>query len=55
MCEKCEVLDRKIEHYKLLLLTVNAKSKADGLIVLIARHQAAKQALHTDAQVGRSE
>jgi hypothetical protein len=50
MCDQCGILDRKIEHYKLLLLAINDKTMADGLTDLIERHESAKRALHAAPQ-----
>lgn len=46
---KCDALNRKIDHDELLLLTINQKTAADVLNVLIARHEVAKRALHPEA------
>jgi hypothetical protein len=49
MCAKCDELDHKIAYYQLLLLAADDKPMANGLADKIARHEAAKRALHREA------
>jgi hypothetical protein len=48
MCEKCEELDNKIEHYLRLSLLLTDKQTLEGLGILIAKYRADKKALHPD-------
>jgi hypothetical protein len=48
MCEKCEHLDKKIEHYQKLLLGIVDQLTVDGIKSLIADLQAQKAALHPE-------
>jgi hypothetical protein len=48
MCEKCEQLDKKIEHYKKLILGISDQLTIDRIKSLIADLQAQKAALHPE-------
>ena len=46
MCEKCDQIDKKIEHYRQIQRAVMDKLTADGTEELIAGLEAEKAALH---------
>jgi hypothetical protein len=48
MCEKCEQLDKKIEHYQKLLLGIGDQLTVDRIKSLIADLQAQKATLHPE-------
>jgi hypothetical protein len=48
MCDKCEELDKKIEHYQKLLLGIGDQLTVDRIKSLIADLQAQKAALHPE-------
>jgi hypothetical protein len=48
MCDKCEQLDKKIEHYQKLLLGIGDQLTVDRIKSLIADLQAQKAALHPE-------
>jgi hypothetical protein len=48
MCEKCEELDEKIEHYRYLIARVTDRQANEGIGKLIEDMQAQKAALHPE-------
>jgi hypothetical protein len=48
MCDKCEQLDKKIEHYQKLLLGIGDQLTVDRIKSLIADLQTQKAALHPE-------
>jgi hypothetical protein len=50
MCDKCQELDQKIEHYRYILARVFDPLVTDGVGKLIEETEAEKVALHPDAQ-----
>jgi len=48
MCDKCDELDKKIEHYSLILLSINDLLTVEGLLALIAELRTQKAALHPE-------
>jgi hypothetical protein len=48
MCDKCEQLDKKIEHYQKLLLGIRDQLTVDGIKSLIADLRAQKAVLHPE-------
>jgi hypothetical protein len=48
MCDKCEQLDKKIEHYQKLLLGIADQLTVDRIKSLIADLQAQKTVLHPE-------
>jgi hypothetical protein len=48
MCDKCERLDSKIEHYQKLLLGIGDQLTVDRIKSLIADLQARKAAVHPE-------
>jgi hypothetical protein len=48
MCDKCDLLDKKIEHYQKLLLGIADQLTIDRIKVLIGDLQAQKETLHPD-------
>ena len=50
MCDKCEQLDKKIGHYRKLLLGIGDQLTVDGIKSLIADLRAQKAALHPEQE-----
>jgi hypothetical protein len=50
MCEKCEELDEKIEHYRNLMARVTDRQTSEGIGQLIEDMQAEKAALHPERE-----
>ena len=50
MCEKCEELDDKIEHYRNLTARVTDRQTNEGIAKLIEDMQAQKAALHPERE-----
>jgi hypothetical protein len=50
MCDKCEQLDRRIEHYQKLLLGVGDQLTVDRIKSLIADLRAQKAAIHPEPE-----
>ena len=48
MCEKCDEIDRKIEHYRFMASRITDQPILDGIKHLIERMQAQKAALHPE-------
>lgn len=48
MCEKCNELDRKIEHYQRLSRMLLDERMIEDLGALIEKYQADKRALHPE-------
>jgi hypothetical protein len=48
MCEKCEELDRQIEHYRVLFRQIMDKLTLSGTALLIERYEARKRELHPE-------
>ena len=48
MCEKCVALDRKIEHYERLRLSIADQVTVDRIKELLAEMKAQKAALHPE-------
>jgi hypothetical protein len=48
MCDKCEQLDKKIEHYQKLLWGISDQLTVDRIKSLIADLRAQKAALHPE-------
>ena len=46
MCDKCEKLDKKIEHYETILVSIGDRATVDRLTAMIADLQAQKVVLH---------
>jgi hypothetical protein len=46
MCDICEQLDEKIEHYKKVMAAMTDQLTIEGITALIAELQARKAALH---------
>ena len=46
MCDVCEPLDEKIEHYKEVMAAMTDQLTIEGITALIAELQARKAALH---------
>lgn len=46
MCEKCEEIDKKIEHYRLIVRQILDQEFNDRAKTLIAELEAEKAALH---------
>ena len=48
MCETCKELDKKIEHYETIALSLNDQLTVDRIKALIAKLDAQKKALHRE-------
>ena len=46
MCDACDELDEKIEHYKKVMAAMTDQLTIEGITALIAELQAQKAALH---------
>jgi hypothetical protein len=50
MCEKCEELDKKIDHYRTLMARVTDRQTNEGIAKLIENLRAQKAALHPERE-----
>jgi hypothetical protein len=50
MCDRCDELDRKIEHYKRISASISDQLTIDRIRGLVEQMQALKAALHPDQQ-----
>jgi hypothetical protein len=50
MCEKCDELDKKIEHYGRILLSIGDQLTVDRIRAMIRDLQAQKATLHTEPE-----
>ena len=50
MCDKCVALDRKIDHYEQMLMSIGDRVTVERLMALIADLQAQKVALHPETE-----
>src|SRR5258708_36195663 len=48
MCDKCAKLDKKIEHYETILVSIGDRATVERLMAMIADLQAQKAALHPE-------
>ena len=48
MCDKCEELDKKIEHYETILVSIGDRATVERLTAMIADLQAQKVTLHPE-------
>jgi beta-phosphoglucomutase-like phosphatase (HAD superfamily) len=48
MCDKCDEIDKKMEHHRLLASRLTDQPTIDGIKELIERMQAQKLALHPE-------
>lgn len=48
MCDVCDQLDEKIEHYKKVMAAMTDQLTIDGITALVAELQAQKAALHPE-------
>jgi hypothetical protein len=46
MCDKCAKLDKKIEHYETMLVSIGDRGIVERLMALVAELQAQKRAFH---------
>ena len=46
MCDKCDELDKKVDHYRLILLSIGDQVTVDRIKVLIGDLQGQKATLH---------
>ena len=46
MCDKCDAMDKRIEHYRTLAVRVTDQATIDGIQKLTADLEAQKRALH---------
>jgi hypothetical protein len=50
MCEKCDEIDDKIDHYRFMASRITDQPLLDGIKDLIERMQAQKAALHPEQE-----
>ena len=50
MCDKCAKLDKKIEHYETILVSIGDRVTVDRLMAIVANLRAQKAALHPEAK-----
>ena len=50
MCEKCEQLDRQIEHYRMLSRRITDQLTLSGIALLIERYEVRKLELHHEPE-----
>jgi hypothetical protein len=50
MCEKCDELDKKIEHYRRILLSIGDQITVDRIKAMIGDLQAQKATLHPEPE-----
>jgi hypothetical protein len=48
MCDKCNKLDKKIEHYETMLVSIGDRVTVERLMALVEELQAQKAALHPE-------
>ena len=48
VCDKCEKLDKKIEHYETIVVSIGDRATVERLMAMIADLQAQKAALHPE-------
>jgi hypothetical protein len=55
MCEKCDEMDKRIEHYRLLAVRVLDAQTLDGIQKLIAELEDQKAKLHLEQRPSREQ
>jgi hypothetical protein len=50
MCDKCDALDKKIEHYERLRSAINDEITVDRIKQLVAEMRARKSELHPETK-----
>ncbi len=50
MCDKCQELDKEIEHYRILMARINDQLMNEGIRKLIEEMQAQKAAHHPEPE-----
>ena len=50
MCDKCTKLDKKIEHYETMIVSIGDRVTVERLMAMIEDLQAQKAALHPEEQ-----
>jgi len=48
MCDKCAPLDKKIEHYEKMIVSIGDRVTVERLMALVADLRAQKAALHPE-------
>jgi hypothetical protein len=48
MCDKCAKLDKKIEHYETMIVSIGDRVTVERLMAMVANLQAQKAALHPE-------
>jgi hypothetical protein len=48
MCDKCAKLDKKIEHYETMIVSIGDRGTVERLMALVADLQVQKAALHPE-------
>jgi hypothetical protein len=50
MCDKCAQLDKKIEHYETMIVSLGDRVTVERLMAMVADLQAQKAALHPEPE-----
>jgi hypothetical protein len=50
MCDKCAKLDKKIEHYETMIVSIGDRGTVERLMALVADLQVQKAALHPEQE-----
>jgi hypothetical protein len=48
MCDKCDELEKKIEHYEKMIVSIGDRVTVDRLMAMVANLRAQKAALHPE-------
>jgi hypothetical protein len=48
MCDKCAKLDKKIEHYEKMIVSIGDRVTVERLMAMVANLRAQKAALHPE-------
>jgi hypothetical protein len=54
MCDKCNAIDVRIEHYRVLESRMTDQALLDGIKVLVAELEARKVAVHPEGSLSRT-
>jgi hypothetical protein len=48
MCDKCAQLNKRIEHYETMIVSIGDRVTVERLMAMVAELQAQKEALHPE-------